>query len=90
MKTAKEIEKLAFDTILSEQGKLGFVVGYNCCQKDISKEFYDKQYTEDDIRKAILEAQRSWVVFPNHNSFEDAQVEFMYNAEEIIDSLNKK
>lgn len=25
MKTAKEIEKLAFDTILSEQGKLGFV-----------------------------------------------------------------
>jgi hypothetical protein len=34
MKTAKEIEKLAFDTILSEQGKLGFVVGYNCCQKD--------------------------------------------------------
>jgi hypothetical protein len=49
MKTAKEIEKLAFDTILSEQGKLGFVVGYNCCQKDISKEFYDKQYTEEDM-----------------------------------------
>jgi hypothetical protein len=53
MKTAKEIEKLAFDTILSEQGKLGFVfvVGYNCCQKDISKEFYDKQYTEEDLLK---------------------------------------
>jgi hypothetical protein len=43
MKTAKEIEKLAFDTILSEQGKLGFVVGYNCCQKDISKEFYESE-----------------------------------------------
>jgi hypothetical protein len=46
-----------------------------------------KKYTEEDIKKAILEAQRSWVVFPNHNSFEDAQVEFMYNAEEIIDLL---
>ena len=47
-----------------------------------------KKYTEEEIKKAILEAQRSWVVFPNHNSFEDAQVEFMYNAEEIIDLLN--
>jgi phage pi2 protein 07 len=47
----------------------------------------DKKYTEEDLRKAISEAQRSWVVFPNHNSFEDAQVEFMYNAEEIIDLL---
>ncbi len=43
-----------------------------------------KKYTEEEIKKAILEAQRSWVVFPN----EDAQVEFMYNAEEIIDLLN--
>jgi hypothetical protein len=53
MKTAKEIEKLAFDTILSEQGKLGFVVGYNCCQKDISQEFYDKKFTEEDLLKAF-------------------------------------
>ena len=48
MKTAKEIEKLAFDTILSEQGQLGFVVGYNCCQKDISQEFYDKKSEEEN------------------------------------------
>jgi hypothetical protein len=50
----------------------------------------DKKYTEEDLRKAISEAQRSWVVFPNHNSFEDAEVEFMYNADEIIDLLNDK
>ena len=108
MKTKEEIEQLAESEMLEfkkAMSKIGFgtyqepflkvikewyVDGYTQCQKDMA----DKKYTEEDLRKAISEAQRSWVVFPNHNSFEDAQVEFMYNAEEIIDlfinSLNKQ
>ena len=34
MKNQKEIEKLAKDSIFSEEGQVGFVVGYNRCLKD--------------------------------------------------------
>ena len=88
MKSKEEIiikAKAYAESIGNEDGlsAYDYVMGYNKCQEDMA----DKKYTEEDLRKAISEAQRSWVVFPNHNSFEDAQVEFMYNAEEIIDLL---
>lgn len=96
MKTQKEIERIAEskykysgDVYIAEivqTKRVHFTKGYAQCQKDMA----EKKYTEEDIRKAISESQRSWVCFPNHNSFEDAQVEFMYNADEIIELLNKQ
>ena len=49
MKTQEEIEQLASEHILSENGQIGFVLGYIQCKKDVD----DKKYTEEDIRKAI-------------------------------------
>ena len=50
MKTSDEIEKLAKDSIFTEEGQVGFVVGYNRCSLDN----IDKKFTEEDIKKAIL------------------------------------
>lgn len=47
METPVEIENLASEKILSEQGQLGFILGYNECLKDN----YDKKYTEEDMLK---------------------------------------
>ena len=42
MKTTEEIEKLAAQSIDSEQGQVGFVAGYNACLKDLNEKT-DKQ-----------------------------------------------
>lgn len=38
MKTPKEIEKLAKDSIFSEEGQVGFCVGYSRCLKDFMED----------------------------------------------------
>ena len=38
MKSIEEIEQLASEHILSENGQLGFILGYIQCQKDMAKE----------------------------------------------------
>ena len=45
MKTQEEIEQLASEHILSENGQIGFVLGYIQCKKDVA----DKKYTEEDM-----------------------------------------
>ena len=35
MKTQEEIEKLASEKILSEQGQVGFALGYKECQEEV-------------------------------------------------------
>lgn len=37
MKTKEEIEQLASEHILSENGQIGFVLGYTQCKQDMSK-----------------------------------------------------
>jgi hypothetical protein len=45
MKSKEEIEQLASEHILSENGQIGFVLGYIQCKKDMA----DKKYTEEDM-----------------------------------------
>lgn len=45
MKSIKDIELLASEHILSENGQIGFVLGYIQCQKDMA----DNKYTEADM-----------------------------------------
>jgi len=45
MKTQEEIEQLASEHILSENGQIGFVLGYIQCKKDMA----NKKYTEEDM-----------------------------------------
>ena len=49
MKSNEEIEKIAQDSIFTEEGQVGFVVGYNRCLKDNS----ENKYTEEDLIKII-------------------------------------
>jgi hypothetical protein len=49
MKTKEEIEQLASEKILSEQGQIGFVLGYIECKKDNA----EKKYTEEDMKKCF-------------------------------------
>ena len=49
MKTQEEIEQLASEHILSENGQIGFVLGYIQSKKDMA----NKKYTEQDIINAI-------------------------------------
>jgi hypothetical protein len=86
MKTKEEIGELAKGNDRRGYERNCFIDGYTQCQED-NKE---KKYTEEDLRKAISEAQKKWIGFPIHNSLEDAEVNFVYNADEIINSLNKQ
>ncbi len=38
MKSSKEIEKLAKENIFTEEGQVGFVLGYNRCLKDFNEQ----------------------------------------------------
>ena len=51
MKTKEEIEQLASEHILSENGQIGFVLGYTQCKKDMADEILD----EDDIKEMALD-----------------------------------
>lgn len=47
MKIKEEIEQLASEHILSENGQIGFVLGYIQCKKDMA----ENKYTEEDMLK---------------------------------------
>jgi hypothetical protein len=51
MKTKAEIEQLASEHILSENGQIGFVLGYTQCKKDM----VGKKLDEDDIKEMALD-----------------------------------
>ena len=51
MKPHEEIEKLAKDSIFTEQGQVGFVIGYNRCLKDN----LENVFTDEDIRTAFFQ-----------------------------------
>tara|TARA_B110000503_G_scaffold135544_1_gene216333 strand:- start:42 stop:254 length:213 start_codon:yes stop_codon:yes gene_type:complete len=55
MKTQEEIENLASEKILSEQGQVGFTLGYNECQQDMA----DKKYTEEDIINIVNKSRET-------------------------------
>ena len=101
MKTKEEIERLAkqlcnipIDLVIDEEERYyknlekydGIIQGYTQCQKDNA----DKKYTEEDLRKAISKAKRNWIGYPANNSLEDAEVNFLYTDDEIIELLNKQ
>jgi Txe/YoeB family toxin of Txe-Axe toxin-antitoxin module len=52
MKSVKEIEQLASEHILSENGQLGFVLGYIQCQEDMAdeKEYWKKENEKIDAK----------------------------------------
>lgn len=104
MKTQEEIEKLASEKILSEKGQVGFSLGYNECQKDMADDYHngylqglkdkdfelsDKKYTEGDLREAIKKAKKYFPEFP-YGLKEGHEVKFVYNADEIVESINVK
>ena len=83
MKTQEEIDQLASEHILSENGQLGFVLGYIQCQKDMVA----KKYTEEDLINLMFMATK-W------NTFKDGDVEHEMNMSDffkyLINSLNKQ
>ena len=81
----EEIEKLASEKILSEQGQVGFTLGYNECLKDNA----DKKYTDEDLRKAIelareTESERRGALSEDWDDVEK------YDVCEIIELINEK
>jgi len=59
MKTPEEIEKLAKDNIFTEEGQVGFVVGYSRCLKD----FMDDKHKNHNQSGVISE----WQLCPKCN-----------------------
>ena len=61
MKTKEEIEQLASEHILSENGQIGFVLGYTQCKKDMSKDIeYWQSESEHSYHQAIDMANKKY------------------------------
>jgi len=106
MKTYTEIEKLANEWFNNEilfkdrfytdskELRKGYENGYNQCQEDMA----DKQYTEEDMLKAIEKARD---IFDGKDCFTAEDVsgctevctynwKFQFSEDDIINSLNKQ
>jgi len=73
MKILEELEKLAKDSIFSEEGQVGFVVGYSRCLKDS----VDIRFTDDDIRTAFFQGFVVKSTLQKNESIDDAFNDFL-------------